>query len=56
MSYLLPRLVGSLSLPHNPSHRKGIGAMTKDKLANILFVVEIVLVVILMGFVMSKNG
>ena len=30
--------------------------MTKDKLANILFVVEIVLVVILMGFVMSKNG
>ena len=30
--------------------------MTKAKLANILFIVEIVLIVILMGFVMSKNG
>ena len=30
--------------------------MTKDKLANILFVVEIILIVVLMGFVMSKNG
>ena len=30
--------------------------MTKAKLANILFAVEILLIVILMGFVMSKNG
>ena len=30
--------------------------MTKAKLANILFIVEILLIVILMGFVMSKNG
>ena len=30
--------------------------MTKAKLANILFIVEIVLIVILMGLIMSKNG